>query len=284
MDKYRLDEMSWMEAEDAFQRSDTAIIPVGTLHAHGPTPIGIDAISVEALANRVGKDTGLMVLPVLAYGENDKMQAYPGSITIRPGILEQVYTDIFRSLHRNGIGKVIALNGHGGNREPLLRAGRNVREAGMLVAIVEWWAIQQALMADLFPEGTHITELAVAMAVGGTEIADLRGGGYQGEWGINPPLRRIFGETIIPLGFNTFEYAGAPIAIPVDAWDIDVASPPEIGKAALEDIRRRGEGAIERLSGYIAAFAKELATIDVARAWTKSTEETKDTGRVPAAE
>jgi len=44
--KYRLWDMSWMEAEEAFKRSDTAILPVGTFHGHGPTPISIDSSSV----------------------------------------------------------------------------------------------------------------------------------------------------------------------------------------------------------------------------------------------
>ena len=90
MKKYRLQDMSWMEAQEAFQRSDTVVVPVGTLHAHGPIPIGIDARSVEKLSEEVGKRTGLMVLPVLAYGENDKMKDYPGSITIGQDVIEVV--------------------------------------------------------------------------------------------------------------------------------------------------------------------------------------------------
>src|SRR5712692_3906402 len=110
MRKYRLQDMSWMEAEEAFRGSDTAIVPVGTLHGHGPTPIGIDARSVEKLADEVGKRTGMMILPLVAYGENDKMKEYPGSIAISPNVLVAFYTDICQSLHRNGIRKVIFLN------------------------------------------------------------------------------------------------------------------------------------------------------------------------------
>jgi creatinine amidohydrolase len=270
MKKYRLEEMSWKEAEEAFARSDTVIVPVGTLHAHGPTPIGIDASSVRAIAEHVGKRTGLMILPLVWYGEDDKMKDYPGSIAISQDVMEGVYTDICRSLHRNGIRKVIFLNGHGGNREVLVRAGRNVRALGMLVTIVEWWTIERNLMPDLFPEGSHITELAVAMAIDGTDIADLRGGGYKGEWGRRPPLRKLFGEKIIPLGFNSFEYKGAQVIIPVDAWDIDVESPPEIERSTLEALRRKGQECIERVAEYVAEFAREFQKIDVAKALAKS--------------
>ena len=270
MKKHRLDEMSWVEAEEAFKKADTVIMPVGTLHAHGPTPIGIDASSVGRLADEVGRRTGLITLPLLFYCENDKMREYPGSLAISQGVLEAFYTDIWRSLHRNGARKVIVLNGHGGNREPLVRSGRNVRELGILIAIVEWWNVGKKLTPDAFPEGTHIWELAVAAAIGGTEIIDLRGDGYKGEWGSDPPLRRVFGEQIRPLGFNSFEYGGAPIIIPVDAWDIDIASPPHLDARDLEALQRRGEESIARLAGSIAEFAREFEKVDVARALTKS--------------
>ncbi len=46
--KFRLWDMSWKEAEEAFKRSDTAILPVGTFHGHGPTPISIDSSCARA--------------------------------------------------------------------------------------------------------------------------------------------------------------------------------------------------------------------------------------------
>lgn len=275
MRKYRLQDMSWMEAEEAFKRSDTAIVPVGTLHGHGPTPIGIDARSVEKLADEVGKRTGLTILPLMAYGENDKMRDYPGSIAIGQHVMEDVYIDICRSLYRNGVRKVVFLNGHGGNHEVLVGAGRDVRPLGMLVAIVSWGSIERALNPALFSEGNFtswaaLSELAVAIAIDGADIIDLRAGGYKGEWGSDPLVRKLFGEKIKPLGFNTFEYAGAQVTIPVDAWDIDVESPPEIERGAFDGLRRRGEETIERQAEYISAFVKEFQKIDVSKALGKS--------------
>ena len=270
MRKHRLQDMSWMEAEEAFKRADTVIVPVGTLHAHGPIPIGIDARSVEKLADEVGRRTGLMVLPVLAYGENDKMKHYPGTITIDQHLIEAVYADICRSLRRNGVRKVIFLNGHGGNHDPLLRAGRTARGLGMLVAIVEWGSIEKALMPQLFTEGNFtsefgLAELALAIAIDGPEIADLRNGGYKGEWGFSPRMRKLLGEKITPVGFSTFEYAGAPVTIPVDAWEIDDESPPGVDRGALERLKRRGEETIERMTKHISAFAEDFQKIDVSK-------------------
>ena len=267
MKKHRLWDMSWKEAEEAFKRSDTVILPVGTLHGHGPTPISIDSSSVERLADEVGKRTGLVTLPVVAYGENDKMREYPGSIAISQHVLEGYYTDICRSLYRNGIRKIIFLNGHGGNREVLLRTGRTARGLGMLTVIVEWWTIGKKLMPDLWPEpkGSYMAEFAVALAIGGKEVADVRPGGYRGEWGSTPTFSKPFGEKIKPLGFTDFEYSGGPIIIPVDAWEIDVDSPPEVSEGVLDDLRRRGEETINRLADYIAGFAREFERTAVSK-------------------
>jgi creatinine amidohydrolase len=268
--KYHLHKMSWMEAEDAFKRTDTAIVPVGTLHAHGPIPIGIDARSVEALADEIGKRTGVIVLPVVSYGENDKMKHYPGTITIEAETIKALYVDICRSLRRNGARRVIFLNGHGGNHDPLLRAGRTARELGMLVAIVEWGVIEKALMPQLFTRGNStsefaLAELAVAVAVDGVEIADLREGVYKGEWGFDPIVKKPFGDRITPEGFSTFRYAGATVTIPVDAWEVDDESPPEIDAAGLQALRRQGEETMARMTEYISAFIRDFQAIEIPR-------------------
>ncbi|MDH5792622.1 MAG: creatininase family protein [Candidatus Bathyarchaeota archaeon] len=262
--KHRLWDMSWKEAEEAFARSDTVILPVGTLHGHGPTPISIDSSSVEWLAEEVGRRTGLVTLPLLPYGENDKQMYYPGSITISPETLERFYVDLFRSLGRNGVKRVIVLNGHGGNREVLIRAGRAAREFGMIISIPEWWSLGRQLMPELFPEkGAFMAELAVSLAIGGKEIADLRSTGYKGEWGERYTMRNVFGEEVLPLGFNSFEYKGGGITIPVQAWDIDVEGPPVLGREVVDELYERGQKILRGLVDYLVDFAEHFKGVDI---------------------
>lgn len=261
--KYKLLDMSWKEAEEAFKRSDTAILPTGTLHAHGPSPIGIDTTAPDRLADEVGKRTGLITLPVTTYGEDDKMKRYPGSMAIDPHTLELYYTDIFRSLRRNGIRKVVVVNGHGGNKESLIRAGRNARELGMLIAITEWWTTGMQAMPDLFDTKTiWFDEFAIALAIHGTESADVGRGVYSGEWGDNP-TRDVYGSKIRAVIFNDAEFKGGPITIPVDSWDIDIPSPPDVKKEELPALAKKGEEMIRRMADYLAEFAKEFEKVDV---------------------
>ncbi len=261
--KYKLWDMSWREAEEAFKGSDTVILPTGTLHAHGPTPIGIDASAADRLADEVGKRTGLLTLPVVTYGEDAKMARYPGSMVIDAHTLEQYYTDICKSLRRNGIRKVVVVNGHGGNREALIRTGRNVREFGMLIAILEWWTIGVKAMPDLFHNDTiWLDELAIALAIHGKENADITPKMHKGEWGDNP-TKPVYGDKIKAVAFNDSIFRGGPVTIPIDAWDIDIESPPEIKEEDLDSLFEKGVTMINRMADYIAEFAKEFEKVDV---------------------
>lgn len=265
--KFRLWDMSWMQAEEAFKRSDTAILPVGTFHGHGPTPISIDSSSVAWLSEKVGERTGLVTLPLIPFGENDKQKFYPGSITIAPETLERFYVDIIKSLNRNGVRKVIILNGHGGNRETLIRAGRAARDFGVLVAILDWWNIAKEILPELHPEkGSYIQELAVSLFLGGKDIADLRGTGYKGEWGEKYTMRYIFGEKIKPVTFDKFDFKGGSIIIPIQAWDIDMEGPPVLGKEVVDDLYERGKQIMEGLVEYLVEFAEAFQEVDPSKA------------------
>jgi creatinine amidohydrolase/Fe(II)-dependent formamide hydrolase-like protein len=262
--KHRLWDMSWMEAEEAFEGSDMAILPVGTLHGHGPTPISIDSSSAEWLAEEVGKRTGVVTLPLVPYGENDKQKFYPGTIAIQPETLERFYIDVFRSLKRNGVKRVIVLNGHGGNRETLIRAGRAARDFGTVVAILDWWSIARELMPDLHPEkGAFMQELAVSLAIGGKEIADLRGTGYKGEWGEKYTMKPLFGKDLEPQGFNIFRYKGGTIIIPVEAWDLDEEGPPVLGIEVVDELYQRGKKILEGLVDYLVNFVRDFEKVDL---------------------
>lgn len=270
--KYRLWDMSHMEAEEAFKRSDTVILPTGTFHSHGPTPISIDTSSAEYFAEEVGKATGFVTLPVIHFGENEKQKHYPGSIVIGEETLERYYLDVYRSLRRNGVRKVLVLNGHGGNREALIRAGRKARDFGMITLIAEWYRIHRSAFpeeyTDLFG---GVGELAVSLALGGKDIADLRGGpGYKGEWGPGGrrpyAVRNIFGDKIQTLKFNDFEYKGGDIIIPVQAWDIDVEGPPILGPEVVDKLYDRAQGLLKLLVDYLVDLAKEFEKTDISKA------------------
>jgi hypothetical protein len=111
-----------------------------------------------------------------------------------------------------------------------------------------------------------MTELAVAIYIGGKDIADFRETGYKGEWGDKYTMKNLLGENILPLGFNNFEYKGGRITIPVQAWDLDIEGPPYIGVEVIDELYERGKIVLERLVDYLVDFAAEFQNIDLTNA------------------
>jgi len=112
----------------------------------------------------------------------------------------------------------------------------------------------------------HVDVLAVALAVGGKDVADLRGTGYKGEWGDPYSMRSIFGDALEHVGFNTFTFKGAKVIIPVPAWDVDVEGPPALGPEVADELHARGEKILARLVDYLADFANTFRDLDVSEA------------------
>ena len=52
--------------------------------------------------------------------------AFPGTMTLRVNTFIGVLTDVANSLIRSGITKILFINGHGGNTEPMRTAMQNI--------------------------------------------------------------------------------------------------------------------------------------------------------------
>ena len=133
-------ELTWPEAEKRLKRVDIAILPVGAIEQHGPhLPLDTDAFDAEYLANRVAEacsDPKPLVLPLVPYGVSYHHEDFRGTISIRNDTLSQLVYDIGMSAARNGIRKLIIINGHGGNLPALNHAAQMVnRDAHVFVCV-----------------------------------------------------------------------------------------------------------------------------------------------------
>jgi len=140
---YELSSMSWIDAEEKFKKTKLAIVPTGSVEQHGlHLGLGADWIQAWAIAERVGKRSDALVLPVMPYGISGHHSDFPGVITLKFSTFQNVVFDILTSLSRYGITRVVFINGHGGNLGALSEAAREARERyGMLCAIAQWWDI-----------------------------------------------------------------------------------------------------------------------------------------------
>lgn len=134
---------------------DKAILAVGSAENHGfHLPFGTDALVAQAIAQEVAQRVnGMLVLPPVTYGVSEHYGHFPFTLTLRPEILIEVLKDIFRSSIRQGIQRIIIINGHDGNIAPIEIAARSVKveyPQAFLASLDAWWVTA----GELLPPGT----------------------------------------------------------------------------------------------------------------------------------
>lgn len=71
-------ETSWPDVQAYFKTNDSVMIITGSLECHGVhNPLGVDTLVPEALAQRIEKQTEILVLPALPFGSCDYLRGFP---------------------------------------------------------------------------------------------------------------------------------------------------------------------------------------------------------------
>ena len=124
-----------------------ALLPIGAIEQHGPhLATGTDADLASAVIARtlprIDPDLTVLALPVMPFGKSTEHEAVPGTLSLSAATLLAVLDDIGASLARAGVGKLMILNGHGGNRAVLEIACRDLRARhGLITAHCMWDAL-----------------------------------------------------------------------------------------------------------------------------------------------
>ena len=138
---YLLEELTWPEAQARFKEVDVGLLPVGSLEQHGPhLPLDTDAFDAHYLAKHVAaacSDPKPLVLPLIPYGVSYHHEDFSGTVGISPDTLTRLVYDIGVSAARNGIVKLVIINGHGGNIPALQFAAQMINRDAHIFTCVE---------------------------------------------------------------------------------------------------------------------------------------------------
>jgi len=101
------------------QKKQIAIIPVGSIEQHGPhLPISTDSDIVTEISLRFSKKINGILLPTINYGISDEHFPF-FNLSVKKSTLSKMLDDICESLIRNGISRILIINGHYGNLDSL---------------------------------------------------------------------------------------------------------------------------------------------------------------------
>ena len=133
-------ELTWQEVEARLKEMDVAILPVGSVEQHGPhLPLDTDAFDAEYLARRIAEacsDPKPLVLPLLPYGVSYEHSEFKGTIGINNDTLAALVYEIGMNCARNGVNKLVIINGHGGNIPALNYAAQMItRDTKIFVCV-----------------------------------------------------------------------------------------------------------------------------------------------------
>ena len=143
------------EAREILPKNPIILLPMGSHEDQGPhAPMG-DYLSAEKVAELIAlrateRGTRTLVAPVLPYGGADWFGSMIGGITLEQSTLTTVIWDMVKSLRRNGLTRLIVINGHGGNVGPIAEVARGLwRDSKTLMPSLYLWRISYGLLPGI---------------------------------------------------------------------------------------------------------------------------------------
>ncbi|MEZ7004320.1 mycofactocin biosynthesis peptidyl-dipeptidase MftE [Streptomyces sp. AD55] len=128
---------AWTEVPDGA----LVLVPLGSTEQHGPhLPLNTDSVIARHLA-RLTRDvltaqdpeSPVLLLPAIEYGASGEHAAFPGTVSLGHEALRLVLVETVRSLSL-WAGRIVLVNGHGGNVPTLDAAVGQLRDEGHDVA------------------------------------------------------------------------------------------------------------------------------------------------------
>lgn len=138
------EDMTWEEIGRVDKERAVIVLPTGCLEGHGlHLPLGTDAkVAFEICRRAAEKMEEVLILPPLYYASVTATLKYPGGIRLKPSTICQLLCDICESLSLHGFKKLLIYDAHGGNREPIMAAAKEVAARGIPLRLFYLFALE----------------------------------------------------------------------------------------------------------------------------------------------
>jgi creatinine amidohydrolase len=152
---------------------DVAVLPFGATEPHNlHMPYGTDTLQVEEIGRRccdyaTQRGARVILLPALPFGVNTNHLKVPGALacSLTPTTLLAILTDLTDALSRQGVKKLVLLNGHGGNElKPLTRELHH--RTDVFLCVCDWYRVAADQYPSIFEQpGEHADEIETSMGL-----------------------------------------------------------------------------------------------------------------------
>ena len=120
------------------KKKQIAIIPVGSIEQHGPhLPISTDSDIVTEISLQLSDKINGVLLPTINYGISDEHFPF-FNLSIKKSTLSRILEDICGSLIKNGISRILIINGHYGNLDSLKSFERKQKN-NQKIKVFSYW-------------------------------------------------------------------------------------------------------------------------------------------------
>lgn len=155
------------------QKWEVAVLPFGATEPHNfHMPYGTDCYQLEFIGRKAceyayGRGARVLLLPVVPFGVNTNHLLVPGGLAcnVTPTTLLAILSDIADALERQGVPKLVLLNGHGGNElKPLMRQLHH--RSKLFMCLCDWYRMFGDQAKAIFENpGEHADEIETSLGL-----------------------------------------------------------------------------------------------------------------------
>ncbi len=96
------------------------LLPIGVIEKHGDhLPLGQDALYIHKVCTITAEKESAIVFPLYYFGQILEAKHVPGTIAVSGELQLKILENVCDEIGRNGLKKIILVNGHGGNNNLL---------------------------------------------------------------------------------------------------------------------------------------------------------------------
>ena len=140
---------------DVLERAPFVALPIGSIEYHGPhAPLGTDTTLAAGFASRIAEPFAAVVVPPIVFSlAPSTTRNRRGTMSVGAEPYLAYVTDVLRSLVRNGVTRVLLVNGHSENQFTLRLASETLAAESPAVSCLylNWWKLaagEEELFSD----------------------------------------------------------------------------------------------------------------------------------------